>query len=116
MTECSVYLFITPFIPLSLSFLSLSLLPLPPSLLQAVHISRETFKEFNSYLMTMADTLWTGKMFLPGTAMEVRQELLADSGVPEYWKSFDLIHHPAFLSYAFHFHCKVGLGGSVAFT
>ncbi|CAB1325350.1 unnamed protein product [Coregonus sp. 'balchen'] len=73
---------------------------------QAFHISRQTYREFNHYLLFMVSCLWNSKMFLPGMAIEVDQELLALSKVPEPWTSFDLIHHPAFLGYALDFHCK----------
>ncbi|CAB1337174.1 unnamed protein product, partial [Coregonus sp. 'balchen'] len=73
---------------------------------QAFHISRQTYKEFNHYLLFMVSCLWNSKMFLPGMAIEVDQELLALSKVPEPRTSFDLIHHPAFLGYALDFHHK----------
>ncbi|KAM4621224.1 centromere protein I [Polymixia lowei] len=71
---------------------------------QTFHISRQTYREFNHYLVVMVNCLWNSKMFQPGAAVELTEEVLARSKVPEYWASFDLIHHPAFLSYAIQFH------------
>ncbi|XP_062332976.1 centromere protein I [Osmerus eperlanus] len=72
--------------------------------MKAFHISRQTYKDFNTYLLAMVGSLWNSKTFLPGTALEMAEEVLAHSKVPEYWRSFDFIHHPAFLSLAIHFH------------
>uniref|UniRef100_A0A8C4EG85 Centromere protein I n=1 Tax=Dicentrarchus labrax TaxID=13489 RepID=A0A8C4EG85_DICLA len=71
---------------------------------QAFHISRQTFREFNHYVVVMVNCLWNSKMFQPGMDVQLGEELLLKSNVPEYWTSFDLIHHPAFLSYAVDFH------------
>ncbi|XP_034037881.1 centromere protein I isoform X2 [Thalassophryne amazonica] len=73
---------------------------------KAFHISRQTFCEFNHYVVFMVSCLWNSKMFHPGTGLRVGEELLIKSSVPQYGKSFDLIHHPAFLSYAIDFHQK----------
>uniref|UniRef100_A0A668A2W1 Centromere protein I n=1 Tax=Myripristis murdjan TaxID=586833 RepID=A0A668A2W1_9TELE len=75
---------------------------------QAFHISRQTYREFNHYLVVMVNCLWNSKMFQPGMGVEMEEELLVSSKVPQYWSSFDFIHHPAFLSYAVDFHHKVG--------
>ncbi|KAM6924282.1 centromere protein I [Xenentodon cancila] len=71
---------------------------------QAFHISRQTFREFNHYLAFMVNCLWNSRMFHPGMDVQVGEELLLKSNVPHYWASFDLIHHPAFMSYAVDFH------------
>ncbi|XP_023258640.1 centromere protein I isoform X1 [Seriola lalandi dorsalis] len=71
---------------------------------QAFHISRQTFREFNQYLVVMVNCLWNSKMFNPGMGVQLGEELLLKSNVPQYWTSFDLIHHPAFMSYAVDFH------------
>ncbi|XP_029918548.1 centromere protein I [Myripristis murdjan] len=73
---------------------------------QAFHISRQTYREFNHYLVVMVNCLWNSKMFQPGMGVEMEEELLVSSKVPQYWSSFDFIHHPAFLSYAVDFHHK----------
>lgn len=74
---------------------------------QAFHISRQTFREFNSYVVVMVNCLWNSKMFQPGIqGIQLGEELLLKSNVPQYWTSFDLIHHPAFMSYAVDFHQK----------
>uniref|UniRef100_A0A8C7F7W2 Centromere protein I n=1 Tax=Oncorhynchus kisutch TaxID=8019 RepID=A0A8C7F7W2_ONCKI len=74
--------------------------------IEVFHISRQTYREFNHYLSFMVSCLWNSKMFLPGMAIEVDQELLSLSKVAKPWTSFDLIHHPAFLGYALDFHHK----------
>ncbi|XP_070769591.1 centromere protein I [Enoplosus armatus] len=71
---------------------------------QAFHISRQTFREFNHYVVVMVNCLWNSKMFQPGMGIQLGEELLLKSNVPQYWTSFDLIHHPAFMSYAVDFH------------
>ncbi|KAK2904326.1 centromere protein I isoform X2 [Channa argus] len=73
---------------------------------QAFHISRQTVREFNHYMVAMVNCLWNSKMFHTGMGVELGEELLLKSNVPQYWKSFDLIHHPAFMSYAISFHQK----------
>ncbi|KAK0148916.1 Centromere protein I [Merluccius polli] len=73
---------------------------------QAFHISRQTYLEFNRYLVFMVNCLWNSKVFQPGTAVELSEELLLRSRVPQYKASFDLIHHPAFLGHAVDFHRK----------
>ncbi|XP_033994491.1 centromere protein I [Trematomus bernacchii] len=77
---------------------------------QAFHISRQTFREFNYYTVYMVNCLWNSKMFQPGTGVQLGEELLLKSNVPQYWTSFDLIHHPAFMSYAVDFHQKCWIG------
>ncbi|XP_034454492.1 centromere protein I [Hippoglossus hippoglossus] len=71
---------------------------------QAFHISRQTFREFNNYVVVMVNCLWNSKMFHPGMGVQLGEELLLKSNVPQYCTSFDLVHHPAFLSYAVDFH------------
>ncbi|TDH07450.1 hypothetical protein EPR50_G00106390 [Perca flavescens] len=73
---------------------------------QAFHISRQTFREFNHYATVMVNCLWNSKMFQPGMGIQLGEELLLKSNVPQYWASFDLVHHPAFMSYAVDFHQK----------
>uniref|UniRef100_A0A665U8H7 Centromere protein I n=1 Tax=Echeneis naucrates TaxID=173247 RepID=A0A665U8H7_ECHNA len=74
---------------------------------QAFHISRQTFREFNHYIVVMVNCLWNSKMFQPDMGIQLGEELLLKSNIPEYWASFDLVHHPAFLSYAVDFHQRV---------
>ncbi|KAG7224743.1 hypothetical protein INR49_013454 [Caranx melampygus] len=71
---------------------------------EAFHISRQTFREFNHYVVVMVNCLWNSKMFHPGMGVQMDEELLLKSNVPQYWTSFDLVHHPAFMSYAVDFH------------
>ncbi|XP_053284820.1 centromere protein I [Pleuronectes platessa] len=73
---------------------------------QAFHISRQTFREFNNYVVVMVNCLWNSKMFHPGMGVQLGEELLLKSNVPQYSTSFDLVHHPAFLSYAVDFHLR----------
>ncbi|XP_070818070.1 centromere protein I isoform X1 [Chaetodon trifascialis] len=73
---------------------------------QAFHISRQTFREFNHYVVVMVSCLWNSKLFQPGMDVQLGEELLLKSNIPQYWTSFDLIHHPAFMSYAIDFHQK----------
>ncbi|KAM9849539.1 centromere protein I [Aulostomus maculatus] len=73
---------------------------------ETFHISRQTFREFNHYVVDMVNCLWNSKMFQPGVGVQLGEELLLKSNVPQYWTSFDLIHHPAFMSYAVDFHQK----------
>ncbi|KAL0974121.1 hypothetical protein UPYG_G00215920 [Umbra pygmaea] len=73
---------------------------------QGFHISSQTYREFNRYQLIIVSCLWNSKMFQPGMAVEVDQNILALSKVPEPSHSFNLIHHPAFLGYALDFHHK----------
>lgn len=58
----------------------------------------------------MVSCLLNSKMvFHPGLGVQLNEELLLKSNVPQYWTRFSLIHHPAFMSYAFDFHQKVGV-------
>uniref|UniRef100_A0A3Q2GCN4 Centromere protein I n=1 Tax=Cyprinodon variegatus TaxID=28743 RepID=A0A3Q2GCN4_CYPVA len=72
----------------------------------AFHISRQTYQEFNNYLAFMVNCLWNSSMRCPETDIQLSEELLAKSGVPQPWMRFDLIHHPAFMMYAVEFHQK----------
>lgn len=71
---------------------------------QAFRINRQIFHEFNHYVVVMVNCLWNSKMFQPEMGFELSEKLLLQSNVPNYAMSFDLIHHPAFLSYAIDFH------------
>uniref|UniRef100_A0A669BC78 Centromere protein I n=1 Tax=Oreochromis niloticus TaxID=8128 RepID=A0A669BC78_ORENI len=74
---------------------------------QVFHISRQTFREFNHYVVVMVNCLWNSRMFHPGMGVQLGEELLLKSNVSQYGSSFDLVHHPAFMSYAVNFHQKV---------
>ncbi|XP_014900264.1 centromere protein I [Poecilia latipinna] len=73
---------------------------------QAFHISRQTFREFNRYQVFLVNCLWNSNMCYPEAEVRLSDELLAQSGVPQFSTRFDLIHHPAFVSYALDFHHK----------
>uniref|UniRef100_A0A671W3F5 Centromere protein I n=1 Tax=Sparus aurata TaxID=8175 RepID=A0A671W3F5_SPAAU len=75
-------------------------------LTEAFHISSQTFHEFNHYVVVMVNSLWNSRMFKPDMDLKLSEELLLKSSVPQHWTSFDLIHHPAFMSYAIDFHQK----------
>lgn len=88
------------------SLMHTSLLPsIFPQL--SLHISRSVYKEFNSYLVAMVAHLWNSRSFSPRSGIEVSEELLHQTKVADHSKSFDLIHHPAFLNYALDFHRQV---------
>ncbi|KAI1898123.1 hypothetical protein AGOR_G00069110 [Albula goreensis] len=71
---------------------------------EAFHISRKTYQEFNQYVVSMVNCLWNSRAFHPGTGLELSEDLLAQSRVPEHWGALDLIHHPAFMGHALDFH------------
>ncbi|MEQ2270972.1 hypothetical protein XENORESO_018665 [Xenotaenia resolanae] len=73
---------------------------------QAFHINRQTFRDFNHYLVFMVNGLWNSNMCYTEANLQLSEELLEKSGVPQYSTRFDLIHHPAFMSYAVDFHQK----------
>ncbi|XP_061643984.1 centromere protein I [Phyllopteryx taeniolatus] len=73
---------------------------------EAFRTSRQTFREFNHYVLDMVNFLWNGKMFQSGVNMQLDEDVLQRSKVPEGSASFDLIHHPAFMGYAVDFHRK----------
>ncbi|XP_068182101.1 centromere protein I isoform X2 [Antennarius striatus] len=75
-------------------------------LAEAFHISRQTFREFNHYIVVMVNCLWNSKMFQTGVGVQLAEELLLKSNVPQAQTRFSLIHHPAFMSYAVDFHQK----------
>uniref|UniRef100_A0A674NUR3 Centromere protein I n=2 Tax=Takifugu rubripes TaxID=31033 RepID=A0A674NUR3_TAKRU len=72
---------------------------------QAFHISRQTFREFNHYIIIMVNCLWNSRMFQTSNLdMKLGEELLLRSKVPQCGARFSFIHHPAFMSYAIDFH------------
>lgn len=71
---------------------------------QAFRINRQTFHEFNHYVVVMVNCLWNSRMFQSGMCIKLSEKLLLRSNVPNAAMSFDLLHHPAFLSYAVDFH------------
>ncbi|XP_064185384.1 centromere protein I [Anguilla rostrata] len=70
------------------------------------HISRKTYRKFNQYVVSIVSCLWNSRAFQPGMGIELGEDLLTRSKVSEYWGAFNLIHHPAFVSYAIDFHQK----------
>ncbi|XP_051902467.1 centromere protein I [Hippocampus zosterae] len=73
---------------------------------EAFSISRQTFSDFNHYVVDMVNFLWNDKTFQSGVNVQVDEGLLQRSKVPECSTSFDLVYHPAFMSYAIDFHHK----------
>ncbi|XP_077387527.1 centromere protein I isoform X2 [Festucalex cinctus] len=73
---------------------------------QAFHINSQTLSEFNHYVVDMVNLLWNGKMFQSSVHLQLNEDLLQRSQVPDCSSSFHLIHHPAFLGYAIDFHRK----------
>ncbi|XP_077465644.1 centromere protein I [Stigmatopora argus] len=72
---------------------------------ESLRISRQTFNDFNLYIVDMVNALWNGKMLL-GVNVKLKEGLLKSNKVPDWSKSFDLLHHPAFMGYAVDFHRK----------
>lgn len=73
---------------------------------KSFHIGRQTIREFNHYMVIMVNCLCNSRLFQPGVDVQLDEELLLKSKVPQYWNRFDLIHHPAFNGYALDFHQK----------
>uniref|UniRef100_A0A8C3X1Y9 Centromere protein I n=1 Tax=Catagonus wagneri TaxID=51154 RepID=A0A8C3X1Y9_9CETA len=63
--------------------------------------SSKTYQEFNHYLTAMVGCLWTSKPFQKG--LYIDPKVLEKAAVAEYKNSLNLVHHPAFLSYAVSF-------------
>ncbi|XP_056396574.1 centromere protein I isoform X2 [Hyla sarda] len=71
-----------------------------------LNISSHTFQLYNQYLTAMVGCLWTSQAFTydnhpQGIRME--PELLEKAGVPTYKKTFNIVFHPALLSFAVDF-------------
>ncbi|KAM8847925.1 centromere protein I isoform 2-T2 [Synchiropus picturatus] len=73
---------------------------------QPFHISRQTYRDFNQYLVFMVNCLWNSTVFQAGAGLEVSEEVLLKSGVPQCSGRFNLNCHPALLGYAVDFHLK----------
>lgn len=93
----------------SLAFSSSSCGFLLVLLKQPFHLSRQTIREFNHYVVIMVNCLCNWRMFQPGIGVQLEEELLLQSNVPQYWSRFGLVHHPAFIGYAVDFHQRVSL-------
>lgn len=76
---------------------------------QAFHISQQTVREFNHYIIVMVNCLWNSRMFhATNLGVKIDEELLLRSKVPQWGARFSFIHHPAFMSFAIDFHQRVG--------
>ncbi|XP_053735353.1 centromere protein I isoform X2 [Synchiropus splendidus] len=73
---------------------------------QPFHISRQTYRDFNQYLVFMVNCLWNSTVFQAAAGLEVSEEVLLKSGVPQCSGRFNLNCHPALLGYAVDFHLK----------
>ncbi|NXN97497.1 CENPI protein, partial [Rhinopomastus cyanomelas] len=68
--------------------------------------SSKTYKEYNQYLIAMVGCLWTSNAFekdIHPQGLCMDEELLKKTAVKEYKKSFNIVYHPALMSYAFLF-------------
>ncbi|XP_057705374.1 centromere protein I [Corythoichthys intestinalis] len=74
-------------------------------IIKSLPSSRQTVIDFNHYQVDMVNYLWNGKMFL-SVNLQLNEKLFGSSKVPDCAKSFDLVHHPAFMGYAVDFHRK----------
>lgn len=55
-------------------------------------------------MVIMVNCLCNRRMFQPGIGVQLDEELLLESKVPQCSTRFGLIHHPAFIGYAVDFH------------
>ncbi|XP_077434075.1 centromere protein I [Vanacampus margaritifer] len=73
---------------------------------KAFHINSQTLSEFNHYVVDLVNFLWNGKTFQSKAYLQLDEDLLQRSKVPECSSSFNFVHHPAFIGYAIDFHRK----------
>ncbi|NXH15537.1 CENPI protein, partial [Bucco capensis] len=65
--------------------------------------SNQTFKEYNQYITAMVGCLWTSSAFQKDThpqGLRMDDELLKKTTAQEFKASFNIVNHPALLSYA----------------
>ncbi|XP_075690354.1 centromere protein I [Rhinoderma darwinii] len=70
---------------------------------QVLNISTQTFQLYNQYLTTMVGCLWTSQAFSHDNhpqGIKMDPELLEKAGVPTYKTTFNIVFHPALLSFA----------------
>lgn len=68
-----------------------------------LNISSQTFQLYNQYLTAMVGCLWTSQAFTQDNhpqGIKLKPELLEKAGVPTYKKTFNMVFHPALLSFA----------------
>ncbi|XP_053554935.1 centromere protein I [Bombina bombina] len=68
-----------------------------------LNINSQTFQEYNQYLTSMVGCLWTSQAFHQDShpqGIQLEEHILESSGVPLYKKSFNIVFHPALMSYA----------------
>ncbi|NXW87812.1 CENPI protein, partial [Alopecoenas beccarii] len=66
--------------------------------------SNQTYQEYNKYLTAMVGCLWTSSAFQKDThpqGISMDDELLKKTMVPDVKTSFNIVCHPAMMSYAF---------------
>ncbi|KFZ49553.1 Centromere protein I, partial [Podiceps cristatus] len=65
--------------------------------------SSQTYQEYNQYITAMVGCLWTSSAFQKDThpqGLRMDDELLKKTTVQEYKNSFNIVYHPAMMSYA----------------
>ncbi|XP_071981880.1 centromere protein I isoform X2 [Engystomops pustulosus] len=68
-----------------------------------LNISSQTFQLYNQYLTAMVGCLWTSQAFSQDNhpqGIKMAPEILEKAGVPTYKKTFNIVFHPALLSFA----------------
>ncbi|XP_073495794.1 centromere protein I isoform X2 [Phyllobates terribilis] len=68
-----------------------------------VNISSQTCEVYNQYLTTMVGCLWTSQAFNQDThpqGIKMTPELFVQANVPMYKTAFNIIYHPALLSFS----------------
>ncbi|KAM8952846.1 centromere protein I [Pelodytes ibericus] len=68
-----------------------------------LNISSQTFQEYNQYLTAMVGCLWTSQAFHQDShpqGIQLAPEVLADTGIPNYKKAFNIVFHPALKGYS----------------
>ncbi|XP_037264189.1 centromere protein I [Falco biarmicus] len=68
--------------------------------------SRQTYQEYNQYVIAMVGCLWTSSVFQKDVhprGLRMDDELLKKTAVQEFKTSFNIVYHPALMGYAIHF-------------
>lgn len=76
--------------------------------------NKQTFREFNQYIIAMVGCLWTSKAFQEDThhqGLGMSDELLNKTAVKEAKNSFNIVYHPALMGYSVEFLQQVGQVG-----
>lgn len=76
---------------------------IPQKILQ-FKFSNQTYQEYNKYITAMVGCLWTSSAFqkdIHPQGISMDDELLKKTTVPDFKTSFNIVCHPAMMSYAF---------------